>query len=279
MSNRFAVFQPENSPTGVGWIQDTFSGELMHPLAPPFEEATKVYVQQIALDSLLLQAQDTPIVLWDVGLGAAANAMAAIRCAESISCRRRLVVYSFESDLSSLRLAVDNLDKFSYLGHPGPQRLLQDHTWSSPNAHIQWHLVQGNFLESFLGVEKPTHIFYDPFSFRTDTELWTANCFNKIYQYISSGAVTVVTYSTSTAVRAALLVAGFWVGYGRGIGTRPESTVAFTRPQQGEATTRLLGAAWYARWQRSSSQHPYDIEGLDIAPFQERVSTHSQFLL
>src|SRR3972149_5144242 len=59
-----------------------------------------------------------PLVLWDVGLGAAANAMAAIGCYEEQAAAhplRGLQIVGFEDDLDSLRLAFGGDHLFPYL--------------------------------------------------------------------------------------------------------------------------------------------------------------------
>src|SRR5438128_1738814 len=73
---------------GFASIRQISSGEIMHSRTPPMEEARKLYVEQSNLaERVRLSASEnpqnaTPLVLWDVGLGAAANAMAAILCYE-----------------------------------------------------------------------------------------------------------------------------------------------------------------------------------------------------
>ena len=73
---------------GFASIRHVASGEVMHARTPPMEEAESLYVDQSGLAERLQlgpaeNASDAPpLVLWDVGLGAGANAMAAIRCYE-----------------------------------------------------------------------------------------------------------------------------------------------------------------------------------------------------
>ncbi len=70
----------------LGHIRDRQSGEVMHPVHDPAEEARSLYVDQSRLLGRLDAADPRPLVVWDVGLGAAANAMAAIHAVEA---RRR----------------------------------------------------------------------------------------------------------------------------------------------------------------------------------------------
>ena len=67
---------------GFASIRQISSGEIMHSRTPPMEEAHSLYVEQSALQGARAPASADPLVVWDVGLGAAANAMAAIHCYE-----------------------------------------------------------------------------------------------------------------------------------------------------------------------------------------------------
>ncbi|HLZ98023.1 MAG TPA: tRNA guanosine(34) transglycosylase Tgt [Steroidobacteraceae bacterium] len=69
---------------GVGRIREMISGELMHSINDPAEEARSLYVEQSRLLERLTESGAPPLVVWDVGLGAATNAMAAIRAVEEM---------------------------------------------------------------------------------------------------------------------------------------------------------------------------------------------------
>ena len=83
------------APEGFASIRHVASGETMHARTPPMEEAESLYVDQSELaERLRLRAAENPseappLVIWDVGLGAGANAMAAIRCYEQTAALRR----------------------------------------------------------------------------------------------------------------------------------------------------------------------------------------------
>src|SRR6185369_11218703 len=66
----------------IGRIRDMVSGEVMHSVNDPAEEARSLYVEQSRLISRLQSADNAPLVIWDVGLGAATNAMATIHAVE-----------------------------------------------------------------------------------------------------------------------------------------------------------------------------------------------------
>src|SRR5476651_1766444 len=109
---------------GFASIRQIASGEIMHSRTPPMEEARRLYIEQSNLAGRVrLSASENPesaapLVIWDVGLGAAANAMAAILCYEEQAANdpvRPLKIISFENDLDSLRLAFRHRRDFPYL--------------------------------------------------------------------------------------------------------------------------------------------------------------------
>jgi len=243
-------------------IRQRSSGEIMHSVNQPMEEARRLYADQSGLADLLKAANQPPLIVWDVGLGAATNAMAAIACQSETG--RLLKLYSFEIDLDPLRLAARHADRFPHLRHSAPGVLLEHGSWHNQSGNIHWQLVHGDFMEHFRTIEQPDIIFWDPFSFKTDSALWTWRCFAALHDYCSQSGrlVSLFTYSASTAVRAALLAAGFWVGRGEGTGPKSDTTIAWCGDPaglSGAQRSALLDQAWLARWKRSGSPWPSDL--------------------
>ena len=239
----------------IARIREVESGESMHPSGHPDEEARSLYVVQSLLETLLSEPRNEPLVVWDVGLGAAHNVMATIRCAESLAAKgalqRPLRIVSFEHDLDPIKLALSHIRKFQHLRHPAPHHIAANGSWTAKDAQIVWVLRSGDFLHEMQTADTPDIIYYDPFSFKTNGSLWTVDCFRSLYSYANVKGATLVTYSTSTAVRAALLAAGFHVARGHGVGGREESTIAFgSKPRSHPAP--LLDRSWLERWERSS---------------------------
>jgi queuine tRNA-ribosyltransferase len=215
----------------VGYIRDTVSGEVMHSVVDPAEEARSLYVDQSRLLERLQSPESERLVVWDVGLGAAANAMAAILAVERLPVPppRRLTVVSFENDLDALKLALDHLRWFKHLRHAAPRELLSKACWTNRSGSIDWLLLFGDFaLRKFEG-PAPDIIFFDPFSLRTDSGLWTLNAFRELAGICSRKPAELFTYTYSTSVRAAMLAAGFFVAKGRGTGPKAETTIGWSR--------------------------------------------------
>src|SRR5581483_7952077 len=109
--------------------------------------------------------------------------------------------------------------RFAHLRHAAPSRMLESGEWRHASGRCCWELLKGDFRESIDSAPLPDLIFYDPFSYKTDAALWTVEIFARIFQRALPKAAELYTYSASTAVRAALLAAGFFVA--QGIGTGP----------------------------------------------------------
>jgi queuine tRNA-ribosyltransferase len=270
-------------------IRHVASGEIMHAGLPPMEEARQLYVEQSNLaERLHLSApgdDDRPVVIWDVGLGAAANAMAAILCYEeqaAVGPVRALRIISFENDLDALRLACRHKELFRYLQHSGPAWILRDGKWQSrEHTGLSWELIPGDFRETMSAASAPPDlIFYDMFSTNMDAGPWSLETFQRLFRSCTVHSTELFTYSSSTAVRAALLAAGFYVGKGRATGERPETTIGFTWGSQREpvvASHELLGGDWLAKWTRSQAKFPTAMSSAEQAAFEQAISTHPQF--
>jgi queuine tRNA-ribosyltransferase len=263
----------------VGCIRDTLSGEVMHSVNDPAEEARSLYVEQSRLIERLKCAEMKPLVVWDVGLGAAANAMAAVLAVEAMDPHvrtRRLVLVSFENDLDSLKLALKHTQWFKHLRHAAPRQLLQKNQWLSPSGSIDWLLLPGDFSVRKFDAPPPDVVFFDPFSFKTDSALWTLTSFRELADICAAQAVELFTYSYSTKVRAAMLAAGFYVAKGRATGPKSETTIGLSPRALALAHDReLLGEEWLRKWQRSDAQAP--LGAADDGTWRNAVSGHPQF--
>ncbi|MDQ3199957.1 MAG: tRNA guanosine(34) transglycosylase Tgt [Verrucomicrobiota bacterium] len=268
---------------GFASIRQVSSGEIMHMRTPPMEEAHSLYIEQSRLAERLRALSPEPLVIWDVGLGAAANAMAAIQCFEaqaSLGEVRPLQIISFENDLDSLRLALRHDDKFPYLRHGGPAGILERGAWQSKRfSGLDWLLVQGDFLATVAQAPLPPDlIFYDMFSSRTHGEQWTLEIFRGLFGACAGRAVELFTYSYSTAARAALLAAGFYVAKGRSAGTKEETTIALTPPALPTSHPhQLLTLDWLGRWNRSGAKFPAEIAPEQRPAFEILIRQHPQF--
>jgi queuine tRNA-ribosyltransferase len=267
-----------------GWasVVHRASGEIMHAGLDPAAEAQALYVEQSRLADRLREPTPAPLVVWDVGLGAAHNAMAVLRCCEAVGVpgQRPLRLVSFEHEVASLRLALRNRAQFPHLHSPAPNCVLRFGEWRSECVPLVWTLLEGDFGTRLAEAPTPDCIFWDPFSAKTDTKMWTLECFESVFAACATYDTELFTYSASTAVRAALLAAGFVVARGAPTGTRSETTLAMTPLAARHALARrrdVLGAGWLDRWRRSDAKFPSDVPPSGHAAFGERIAGLAQF--
>ncbi len=88
-----------------------------------------------------------PLIVWDIGLGAGAAALAAISIYEEEAGQgpvRPMHIVSFTDDLSPLRLALSQKRHFEYLRHGAADTLVHRGEWRSRyRAGLSWSLRQG----------------------------------------------------------------------------------------------------------------------------------------
>lgn len=262
---------------GVGRIHDMLSGESMHPAALPDSEAHELYVAQSSLKERLLADDPEPLVIWDVGLGAAHNAMAALREIYATGTKRPVRIISFENDLDALALAATHVRNFPHLRHPAPHHILEHGYWRAADLDLSWTLLPGDFLERIGDAPAPHVVFFDPFSSKTDHPLWTLACFKQLKAATGLCDTEILTYSTSTAVRASLLASGFYVHKAAGSGHRVEATIAVTVAERLKRLGQGLDGRWLERWERSSARYPHDLAADGVPAFDAAIRGHGQF--
>lgn len=261
---------------GARAVRHVGHGEVMHPSVGPWQEAQALYVEQSRL-AQLLQFEGPPLRIWDVGLGAGTNAVAALTCARDLGARQRraLHVVSFEIDLAPLRLALADAEGFPFLQPfaAAGEALVATGRWSDGRSH--WELQLGDALTLWQGVwAKADVIFFDPFSPSANPALWTPRAFQLLRRHAreSDEGCALFTYSAATPTRVSLLLGGFFVGTGVATGMKVETTDAATRR---ERLAQPLGQRWLERWQRSSSRAPHGVPLDD--EIQRAIREHAQF--
>jgi tRNA U34 5-methylaminomethyl-2-thiouridine-forming methyltransferase MnmC len=256
-------------------LRHVASGEVMHSNVGPREEARLLYIEQSRFAERLVNGGGE-LVLWDVGLGAATNALAALQAWRSTRGRagaRAMRVESFESDVTGLELAFANREHLPYFEgfEQGVETLLRERRFAA--AGLEWLLHEGDFRANAAKARAPEVVFYDFYSPRADRSLWDVSTFEIVRK--AAGATTdLYTYSAATPVRVALLMAGFFVGYGRSTGMKNDTTVASTALANLE---RPLDERWIERFKRSEKRLPHGWPDDRAAELFEKVLAHPQF--
>jgi tRNA U34 5-methylaminomethyl-2-thiouridine-forming methyltransferase MnmC len=270
---------------GAHSVHSVAHGETMHPGLGPVAEAESLYVNQLRLEERLREHQGE-FVIWDVGLGAAANALTVLRHTRESQVPVQLV--SFDETLDPVRFAFAATEALGYFaGYEATiEQLLADHRICFANGRqtVRWELLVADFPSLLRDpraarLPKPDAILYDPWSPSRNPGMWTAPLFADLFRLLEPGRPCALpTYSRSTMLRVSLLLAGFFVGAGRAAGRKEETTIA---ANSRNLIAEPLGARWLERAARSRSAEPLWEPIYRQAPLAsmtwERLRRHPQF--
>ena len=229
-------------------------------------------------------------MIWDVGLGAAANALTAIRALSAGYTRAGPIwLESFDATFAPLDFALKNAQALAYpCGYePELTRVRDDGETRFPlagDAAGRWRANRGDFPALLAGggeLPAPHAVFYDPYSPAVNAEMWKLETFSALLARLRADTPCVLTtYTRSTAVRVTLLLAGFFVGLGGATGEKDETTVATNTPALLE---RPLTHVWLEKKVYASTNAAPLRAGAAIArgPIMEddfeRLRAHPQF--
>jgi tRNA U34 5-methylaminomethyl-2-thiouridine-forming methyltransferase MnmC len=275
MSAEIEEFEIVTVQSGARSLRSRRFAETFHPVVGPMAEARSLHVQQ---SRLIERARETaaPFVIWDVGLGAAANAIAVLEAAADL----KLEIHSFDRSGAPLAFALRHADELEYLT---PYRAAAEALLAQGRATVgvvAWFFHRGEFGETMEdpALPAPHAVLYDPYSPATNAEMWTLDHFVRLHARLDPARPCVLTnYTRSTAVRVTLLLAGFFVGCGGATGEKEETTIAANRL---DLLDRPLDRKWLERVERSTRGAPLKtaekgapIGAADLA----RLHAHPQF--
>ena len=193
---------------GAYSIHSLAEGETFHPVIGPEAEAQALYVRQLKLPERLRE-HSGEFVIWDVGLGAAANPLTVLRASRGIACSIRIL--SFDQTLEPLKFALAHVASLPYLAgyEPYLRTLLdaQQVCFQEEKQQVAWELQVGDF-PAFVKesratiVPKPHAILFDAFSPARNPAMWTQPLFAQLYQLLDpERPCALPTYSRSTMLR------------------------------------------------------------------------------
>jgi tRNA U34 5-methylaminomethyl-2-thiouridine-forming methyltransferase MnmC len=263
---------------GVRSLRSRAHGETFHPVLGPLGEAEALHVRQQRLVERAAAMPDGTFVVWDVGLGAAANAIATLEAFRGFGGHARIELHSFEISTAALEFALQHAEELGYpAGHEATLRAILTEG-SAQAGPIAWRLHRGDYRKCLREAPAPHAIFHDPYSPRANPAMWSLECFGRVHAALSPDAPCLMTsYTRSTAVRVTLLLAGFFAGHGVAIADKTETTVAANRLDLLEAP---LEAAWLRRVRASTRSAPLRDNGPGGAISDadlERLREHPQF--
>jgi tRNA U34 5-methylaminomethyl-2-thiouridine-forming methyltransferase MnmC len=275
-------------------VRSVADSETFHPGIGPEAEAEALYVRQLRLPERVLR-NNIPFVIWDVGFGAAANAVVTIRAlaarTASLQSIKEVQLVSFDRTSAAARFALNHAPELGYFRdlENTANDLISTHRASVrlPGLEVHWRLVLGDFplfvqthgrsVETTR--DPPDAILFDPHSPAKNPEMWTVELFTDLFRSLDPGRSCVLaTFTRSTLARAAMLLGGFYVGAGHASGLKEETTMASNRVEELE---QPLDACWLERARRSASAEPLRERQYRRAPLSpytwQRLCRLSQF--
>jgi tRNA U34 5-methylaminomethyl-2-thiouridine-forming methyltransferase MnmC len=288
---------------GACSVRSLAEDETFHPGIGPAAEAEALYVRQLRLPERVRE-NDREFAIWDVGLGAAANALTAIRLVgESLNGKPvRLRLVSFDQTIAASAFALEHVSELSYLAgfEAALAELMRNHSvkFTAGLMDVEWTLELGDFPalisrssrgneahseKSAIGNRQsamPPHaILFDPHSPKKNPAMWTVPVFAGLFRRLDPARpCALATFTRSTMARAALLLGGFFVGVGHPSGLKEETTVAANRL---DLLAEPLDARWLERAKRSASAEPLREPVYRQAPWspetRDQLRRHPQF--
>jgi tRNA U34 5-methylaminomethyl-2-thiouridine-forming methyltransferase MnmC len=297
---------------GACSVRSLAEDETFHPGIGPAAEAEALYVRQLHLPERVRETSGE-FVIWDVGLGAAANALTAIRlvresltssnaAAQESRAPKQLRLISFDHTSAAAAFALEHGAKLGYVAgyESALAELIKNHSvkFSDDLLQVKWTLEPGDFPafisrssrgneahseKSEIGNRKseitPHAILFDPHSPKKNPAMWTAPLFAGLFRRLDpQRPCALATFTRSTMARVALLLGGFFVGVGHPSGLKEETTVAANRP---DLLDEPLDRHWLERAKRSHSAEPLSGPVYRQAPLspetRERLRQHTQF--
>jgi tRNA U34 5-methylaminomethyl-2-thiouridine-forming methyltransferase MnmC len=277
---------------GICSVRSLADAETFHPVVGPVAEAEALYVNQLRLHERL-KNHSGEFVIWDVGLGAAANALTVLRATREMACNIRLV--SFDHTIEPLEFALKNAAALGYFG--GYENHLNEFirahrvAFQDGGQSVNWELHLGDFpaflsnlkfkIQNSKLVAAPQAILFDAYSPAKNPAMWTLPLFRNLFQLLDpQRPCALPTYSRSTILRVTLLLAGFFVGAGHATGEKEETTIA---ANDLSLIAEPLDRHWLERARRSHSAEPMFKAVYRCAPLSDeswkKLQAHPQFQL
>lgn len=277
--NSASDFELVSLKDGVKSLRLKENHEIFHPGIGPRAEASILHVEQQRLVERC--AVVNRFVIWDVGLGAAANTIVAIEALQNSTCM--IEIHSFDNTTGALDFALANQEALHYIQpHAEALRKLLSQKSVKIFPHIEWHFHPGDFREQMMRVDipRPQAVFYDPYSPSKNMDMWNLEHFTRLHRRLENETPYLLTnYTRSTVVRVTWFLAGFFVGIGTSIGDKRETSVASNSLKLLE---RPLQKTWLKRVSMSHSSAPLVGQEYKIAPISAEdfslLEAHSQFI-
>jgi tRNA U34 5-methylaminomethyl-2-thiouridine-forming methyltransferase MnmC len=280
---------------GACSIRSLAEAETFHPVIGPAMEAEALYVRQLHLPERVRETSGE-FVIWDVGLGAAANALTVVRLVrEGLKGKpAQLRLVSFDLTTDAATFALEHGAELGYVAgyESALAELIKNHSvkFGDDWLQVEWTLEPGDFPARLVSAREdarptqnelaPPHaILFDPHSPKKNPSMWTVPLFADLFQRLDpQRPCALATYTRSTMARVTMSLGGFFVGVGHPSGLKEETTVAANRL---DLLDEPLERRWLERAKCSHSAEPLSGPVYRQAPLSpetwEKLRRHPQF--
>lgn len=217
-------FTPEPTADGSFTFFSTDYREAFHSQHGARQEATCKFVEP---SHLIEKATRPTLRLLDICYGLGYNTAAALEAIWRVNPDCQVDVIGLEIDEAVAQAAIDHhlLDSW----HPKIQQALTElaQMFHVQTPNLNAHLLLGDARQTLQQLEQEPFdaVFLDPFSPPHCPQLWTVEFLTLVARHLKpEGRLT--TYSSSAAVRSALIAAGLTIGSTNPVGRRSTGTVA-----------------------------------------------------
>jgi len=264
---------------GAKSIRSLVHGETMHIGTDPVTEASELHIRQQRLaERAKVWKGSCPFAIWDVGLGPAANAIAAIEALRGTGAEAE--IHSFEIDTAVLEFALRHSSELGYLeGWESAVEELLAEGRSELVPGVRWILHRGDFSRMAPAAAPPSSILFDPYSPARNPEMWNLDIFRRLLDCTRGEIPCLLTnYTRSTSARATMLLAGWFVGRGVPTGGKEETTIASNRR---DLLEKPLETGWLSRVRSSTNSSPlrgrnYERNPISLEDYATLIA-HPQF--
>ncbi len=186
-----------------------------------------------------LSKEKDEINILDVGFGLGYNVAVAIKVARENNPDVKINIISIEKDpffidrIKSMEIPEILTDEYNIIKNLQPSKIKINERYYNTYTYLEGNLnllvIVGEGREIIYNLSKENYkfdaVFYDPFSPKVNTEMWTLDLFKVVKNLMTEKAI-LATYSASLPVRKGLIEAGFKIGLVEPVGRKSHSTVA-----------------------------------------------------
>ncbi|WP_457643917.1 tRNA (5-methylaminomethyl-2-thiouridine)(34)-methyltransferase MnmD [Persephonella sp.] len=208
------------------FINSEFNEAYHSTKAGAYTESLHKFVLPCGIDRLVKEKERVRVL--DVGFGLGYNVAVAVETAQKNNPQAFLEITSIEKDrdifkkIRELSIPENLRDIYSQILSGG----FEENIYTAEGTNFILRVIFGDARQIIKQLKGPFDaVFYDAFSPKVNTEMWTVEMFSSVKKLMDRRAV-LATYSASLAVRKGLVEAGFKIGLVEPVGRKSYSTVA-----------------------------------------------------